>query len=131
MGIPEKIGREQGTEKGQAVYDRAKETVGGLLKQSYEYDLYDTILEYLISEGYADTEDSALAIMANMSEEWRDDIIEYSFPLKKSELATVEKIRKRLDDDERPGSKKNSNPELPIERTSRKRNPNLRKVDYR
>ena len=94
-------------------------------------EAYDIIFDYLISEGYADTEDSALAIMANMSEEWRDDIIEYSFPLKKSELATVEKIRKRLDDDERPGSKKNSNPELPIERTSRKRNPNLRKVDYR
>ena len=94
-------------------------------------EAYDIIFDYLISEGYADTEDSALAIMANMSEEWRDDIIEYSFPLKKSELATVEKIRKRLDDDERPGSKKNSNPELSIERTSRKRNPNLRKVDYR
>ena len=75
LGIPEKIGREQGTEKGQAVYDRAKETVGGLLKQSYEYDLYDTILEYLISEGYADTNENALAIMANMSEDWKEEII--------------------------------------------------------
>ena len=76
LGIPEKIGREQGTEKGQAVYDRAKETVGGLLKQSYEYDLYDTILEYLIAEGYADTNENALVIMANMSEEWKQSIIE-------------------------------------------------------
>ena len=76
LGIPEKIGREQGTEKGQAVYDRAKETVGGLLKQSYEYDLYDTILEYLISEGYADTNENALVIMANMSEDWKQSIVE-------------------------------------------------------
>jgi hypothetical protein len=40
------------------------------------YDLYDTILEYLISEGYADTNENALVIMANMSEEWRDSIVE-------------------------------------------------------
>jgi len=40
------------------------------------YDLYDIILEHLIDEGYADTEDSALAIMVNMSEEWRESIVE-------------------------------------------------------
>jgi hypothetical protein len=40
------------------------------------YDLYDIILEYLITEGYADTEDSALVIMANMSEDWKDSIFE-------------------------------------------------------
>ncbi len=39
------------------------------------YDLYDTILEYLISEGYADTNENALVIMANMSEEWRESVI--------------------------------------------------------
>ncbi len=76
LGIPEKIGRERGTERGQAVYDKAKETVGGILKQSYEYDLYDTILEYLISEGYADTNEAALAIMASMSEDWKYSIME-------------------------------------------------------
>ena len=92
------------------------------------------IMEYLIDEGYADTSENALAIMENMSEEWRDDIIEYSFPLKKSDLDIVAKIRKRLDADEKPqrlGSKKNSNPELPIVKTARKRNPNLKAVDYK
>jgi hypothetical protein len=69
------IGRGRGTERGKQIYDNAKETVGGLLKQSYEYDLYDTILEYLISEGYADTNEAALAIMASMSEDWREEII--------------------------------------------------------
>ena len=37
---------------------------------------YDIVFEYLISEGYADTNESALAIMANMSEEWRQSIVE-------------------------------------------------------
>jgi hypothetical protein len=101
-----------------------------------ETDLYNIILSHLIDEGYADTEEAAECIMGNMSEEWRDDIIEkkYSFPLKPSELATVQRIRDRLDADEkpqRPDSKKNSIPELPIQRTARKRNPDLKKVAYK
>jgi hypothetical protein len=54
-------GRTQGTRKGQEMYDKAKETVGGLLKQDYEYDMFDVILEHLIAEGYADTNESAIA----------------------------------------------------------------------
>jgi hypothetical protein len=34
------------------------------------------IMEYLIAEGYADTNDAAIAIMANMSEEWKESIVE-------------------------------------------------------
>ena len=41
-----------------------------------EVDLFDTILEHLVAEGYADTNEAALAIMANMSEEWRQSIVE-------------------------------------------------------
>ena len=40
------------------------------------YDTFDAILEHLIAEGYADTNESALAIMANMSEEWREEILD-------------------------------------------------------
>lgn len=43
-----------------------------------EYDLYDIILSHLIDEGYAETEDAAESIMINMSEEWREDIMEIS-----------------------------------------------------
>jgi hypothetical protein len=43
------------------------------------YDLFDAILEYLVAEGYADTNESALVIMANMSEEWRESIVETKF----------------------------------------------------
>jgi len=39
------------------------------------YDLYDIILSHLLDEGYAETIESAEAIMVNMSEEWRDSIL--------------------------------------------------------
>jgi hypothetical protein len=45
------------------------------LNMEMEYDTFDTVLEYLVAEGYADTEESALVIMANMSEEWKQSII--------------------------------------------------------
>ena len=52
-------------------------TSGGYRKE--EIDLFDAILEHLVSEGYADTNESALAIMANMSEEWRQSIVEMAY----------------------------------------------------
>ena len=41
-------------------------------------DMFEHILEHLVAEGYADTEQAAEAIMVNMSEEWREDIMEIS-----------------------------------------------------
>jgi hypothetical protein len=41
-----------------------------------DVDLFDLIKGHLMSEGYADTEESALVIMANMSEEWKQSIVE-------------------------------------------------------
>jgi len=41
-----------------------------------ETDLFDYLLEYLVAEGYADTNKAALAIMANMSEDWKQSIVE-------------------------------------------------------
>jgi hypothetical protein len=43
-----------------------------------ETDLYDIILSHLLDEGYAETPEAAEAIMVNMSEEWREDIVEFS-----------------------------------------------------
>ena len=40
------------------------------------FDPFDVIKGHLIDEGYADTEESALAIMTNMSEEWRQSILD-------------------------------------------------------
>ena len=50
-----------------------KQKAMGELKDSF--DLYDIILSHLLDEGYADTQEAALAIMGNMSEEWRESII--------------------------------------------------------
>ena len=59
-----------------------------------EFDLYDTILAHLINEGYADTNENALVIMANMSGEWRENIIEQQTdPLK----TAAENSKKRND----------------------------------
>ena len=44
-----------------------------------EVDLFDYMLEYLVAEGYADTNKAAINIMANMSEEWRDSIIDEAY----------------------------------------------------
>ena len=46
------------------------------MRANEEVDIFDAILEYLVAEGYADTNESALVIMANMSEEWRQSIVE-------------------------------------------------------
>ena len=40
------------------------------------FDPFDVVLGHLIDEGYADNEESALQIMTNMSEEWREDILD-------------------------------------------------------
>ena len=46
----------------------------GSLPESY--DLYDIILSHLIDGGYAETEGAAESIMVNMSEEWRQSILD-------------------------------------------------------
>ena len=40
------------------------------------FDMFDVVKGYLIDEGYAETEESAIAIMANMSEGWKLEIID-------------------------------------------------------
>jgi hypothetical protein len=39
-------------------------------------DIYDVILSHLIEEGYAESVEQAEVIMVNMSEEWREDILD-------------------------------------------------------
>ena len=55
-----------------AMQARSRQRQG--LTQSF--DPFDVVLGHLIDEGYADNEESALQIMTNMSEEWRESIIE-------------------------------------------------------
>jgi hypothetical protein len=44
-----------------------------------ESEIFDAVLEYLVAEGYAETNKSAIAIMSNMSEEWRQSIFNKLF----------------------------------------------------
>ena len=50
--------------------------VDGSRVNKEEYDIYDIILLHLLDEGYAETPEAAEAIMVNMSEEWRQSIVE-------------------------------------------------------
>ena len=50
--------------------------VDGSRVNKEEYDIYDIILLHLLDEGYAETPEAAETIMVNMSEEWRQSIIE-------------------------------------------------------
>jgi len=59
----------QPQEEVEVVDDAPEKVEGGV-------DLFDYLLEYLVAEGYADTNKAALVIMANMSEEWKQSIIE-------------------------------------------------------
>ncbi len=63
-------------EKGEKVTEKEGKETEKEMKESV--DLFDYLLEYLVAEGYADTNKAALAIMANMSEEWKQSIVEQS-----------------------------------------------------
>ena len=56
--------------------DQKRKEVMDYYNRKESFDLFDYLLEYLVAEGYADTNKAALAIMANMSEEWKQSIVE-------------------------------------------------------
>lgn len=59
--------------------------VGSRRAKNESYDNYDLILSHLLDEGYADSEENAVKIMSNMSEEWVEDILEAKMESGKSE----------------------------------------------
>ena len=85
------IAAEVGRSAGQGAYKDVKTNLGAgnitgalktassaltMLKQNYEPDAFDYILEHLVGNGYADSNENALVIMANMSEDWKYSILE-------------------------------------------------------
>ena len=81
LGIPGAVAGQQVDQTAQQLKNKdfkgAFRTVtGGVRSLMQSTDLFDLVKGYLINEGYADTEESALVIMANMSEEWTQSIIE-------------------------------------------------------
>jgi hypothetical protein len=69
-----KGGRGVKKEKGEKSAFGTMRHIGGPYKE--ELDLYDLVSEYLVSEGFCDSYEDADVIMANMSEEWREGIVE-------------------------------------------------------
>ena len=55
---------------------RPKPGTTGAYRITDSFDVYDVILSHLLGEGYADTEQAAQVIMVNMSEHWREEIVE-------------------------------------------------------
>ena len=47
-----------------------------ILVTHQDVDVYDIVLEHLIENGYAESYEAAEKIMVNMSEEWRDEILD-------------------------------------------------------
>lgn len=67
------FGYQTGYAPSQVKGDIKKMAQMGSLKAGF--DMFDLVKGYLLDEGYADTEEAAIKIMANMSEEWRESII--------------------------------------------------------
>ena len=82
LGIPERVGRKKGREAAGNAFDQVTSgNIGGAVKTVRDAlretkDSFDIVKGHLIDEGYADTEKAAVAIMANMSEEWKQSILD-------------------------------------------------------
>jgi hypothetical protein len=71
------VGGDQGAPRSQKIAQKPKLSREIIRRpQAEEVDVYDIILSHLLDEGYANSVDAAEAIMVNMSEDWRDIIIE-------------------------------------------------------
>ena len=80
------------------------------VREEVESDLFDTILEHLVAEGFADTNEAALAIMANMSEEWRQSIVEEDEKLLAARKKSIRRLNaaKNIEDRQAEGDYENS-----------------------
>jgi hypothetical protein len=67
-------------------------------QQKEQADLYDIILSHLLDEGYAETQEAAEAIMVNMSEDWREEIVEGM--TMKDFKANRKKLQRKADSDD-------------------------------
>jgi outer membrane biosynthesis protein TonB len=70
-------------------------------------DIFDLIKGHLLGEGYAETEENALVMMANMSEDWRSSILEsYGVEILDEAQEARENPEKHEEDEEKENEKK-------------------------
>lgn len=73
------VGEDPGAPRSEKMRKKEKEESGKkLVKKGGKWvkEAYDIVLEHLLEYGYANSVESAQAIMVSMSEEWRDVILE-------------------------------------------------------
>lgn len=88
------FGYQTGYAPSQVKGDIKKMAIMGSLRNSF--DPFDIVKGYLIDEGYAETEEAASVIMANMSEEWKESILESGyFPTRESQMKDEAKYNLR------------------------------------
>jgi hypothetical protein len=80
-------------------------------------DLYDIILSHLLDEGYAETPEAAQVIMVNMSEEWRESIMEGLGGA--SDPERVQRRLNKIEADIKTGEEMYSSGKLPYQRQER------------
>ena len=66
------------------------------VSSSYEYDAYDLVLEYLLSQGHADTLEEANYVMLEMDAEMIGDIVEVMAPPPVKAPPTPPKVKKDI-----------------------------------
>jgi hypothetical protein len=74
-----------------------------------QVDIYDIILSHLLDEGYAETPEAAEVMMVNMSEEWRESIVEERKPLPVGKMDAKAKELKSKFLKSKPGSSEAKN----------------------
>jgi hypothetical protein len=75
IDLDRELGRKDSTPEESPKKKKGKPTTD-MRNVAVHEDLYDVILSHLIDEGYAESVEEAEVIMVNMSEDWRDGILE-------------------------------------------------------
>lgn len=70
-----KMAKEKKGEKKESSGKKMVKKDGKWVKEGY--DVFDLILAHLVNEGFAETQEAAIAIMSNMSEAWVDSIVDH------------------------------------------------------
>jgi hypothetical protein len=106
-----------GDEKNEAMKNKRRPTAAQAERVSRmeEFDSFDLVQAYLIDEGHADTEEDAMYIMANMTEESRTEILDFI-----ESMASASRMKEIKEKGfERPARSREFEKRLPTERGSR------------
>jgi hypothetical protein len=91
--------------------------------QEESYDVYDLVISHLLDEGYANSVEAAKAIMVNMSEEWRDGILQQLDEISDGKVRAVRnKLKSNTQRHFGPDKQKHSNREFQFNKRITARN---------